>query len=133
MPQLIKDFLFSLLGVLIIDGIWLGFVARNFYFEQLKSLARLKDGGFAPLLAPAVGVYIAIAIGLALFVLPKARDFDSPWLAAAFGAAFGAVTYAVFELTNYSIINGWPPLVVVVDIFWGAAMCALITAAVARV
>lgn len=133
MSQFLKDFLFALLGVLIIDGIWLGLIARNFYFEQLKPLARLKDGGFAPLLVPALGVYIAIALGLALFVLPKARELSSMWHAAAFGAAFGAVTYAVFELTNYSIVNGWPPIVVVVDILWGAAMCAIITAVVVRV
>ncbi len=66
-------------------------------------------------------VWLLIALGITLFVLPKASSFGS---AALWGAAFGFVLYGVYDLTNYALLKGWPLPVVIVDIAWGAFLCA---------
>jgi uncharacterized membrane protein len=42
----------------------------------------------------------------------------------AYGAFFGLVTYATYDLTNLATIKSWPAIVSIVDLTWGMAMGA---------
>ena len=93
----------------VLDFIWIGFVARGLYQGEIGSLLAPQ-----PRLAPAAGVLIfAVAPGL---------DRDD-W-ARAFGMAvlFGAVAYAVYDLTNLSILKGFTLKISLADMTWGALM-----------
>ena len=47
------------------------------------------------------------------------------WLSAAlYGALFGFVVYAAYDLTNLATLRGWPMAVSLVDLAWGAAVSA---------
>jgi uncharacterized membrane protein len=109
------------LGVLVIlDGLWLGVVMKDFYRASLAPIARMADGGLDPIWPIAVLVYPVLAAGLAVLVLDRAR---TPFEALALGALFGAVSFAVYDLTNHATLREWRAAMTLIDICWGAASC----------
>ena len=115
------------LAFMVLDGVWLGVVAKNFYRSQLAPIVRLADGGIAPNWPAAVVVYALLGMGIALFVVPRAPTTS---LAAAYGALFGLVVYGVYDFTNYSTLRQWPFVLTMVDVAWGTAASAACAAAV---
>ena len=124
---MLKSFLIALAGFVALDGMWLGVLMKGFYRDQLSAIARMKDGGFAPVWAAAGPVYVLLAIGVAVFVVSRAGD---TWSAAKYGALFGLVVYGVYDLTNYSTLTQYPLAITVVDICWGICATAACAAAV---
>jgi uncharacterized membrane protein len=111
------------LGVLcVLDGLWLGFVMREFYRESLAPIARMRDGGLDPIWPIAILVYPVIALGLTIFVLGRAT---TPSEALMLGALFGMTTFAVYDLTNHATLRDWRPVMTVVDILWGGFSCGI--------
>ncbi len=105
-------------GVFVLgDFIWLGFVARNFYKEQLGFLMLDR-----PLMGVAVGFYALYLVGLVIFgVSPGLRD--GSWkMALLYGALFGLFCYATYDLTNLATLRNWPSIVSIVDICWGVVL-----------
>ena len=90
---------------MVLDGVWLGLLMKNFYREQLAPIVRLGDGGMAPNWPAAFVVYALLGTGIALFVIPRAATVPA---AAAYGALFGLVVYGVYDFTNYSTLRQWP-------------------------
>ena len=106
---------------MVLDGVWLGLVMKNFYREQLAPIARLAGGGIAPNWPAAFVVYVLLGTGLAIFVMPQASTVAS---AAASGALFGLVVYGVYDFTNYATLRQWPFTLTLVDVAWGAVASA---------
>jgi uncharacterized membrane protein len=128
MGMTLGTFAASLLGFIVLDGIWLGLVMKEFYKAQLAPIGRMAaDGSFAPLWGPAILVYVLLGAGVAVLVVPRAGSVAA---AAAFGAMFGLVVYGVYDLTNYSTLAQWPAVVTAADIVWGTCACAAVSAAV---
>ena len=117
-----RQFWLSVIGFVVLDGLWLGLVMKDFYRRHLAHLARMADGGLAPVWPVAALVYPALAGGLTVLVLARAK---SPTEALALGAFFGLVTYGVYDLTNHATLRDWPAVLTVVDITWGVFMCGL--------
>ena len=115
---------------MVLDGIWLGLLMKNFYREQLAPIVRLADGGIAPNWPAAIVVYILLGAGIALFVIPRAPTVSS---AAALGALLGLVVYGVYDFTNYSTLRQWPFVLTVADVAWGALASAAAAAIVRMV
>lgn len=113
----------SILGFVVLDGLWLGVLMKDFYVKQLGPIGRITDGSFTPIWAAALPVYLLLGLGVALFAVPRA---SSPGTAALFGALFGLVVYGVYDLTNYSTLAQWPAIVTIADIVWGTIACALV-------
>ena len=110
---------------MVLDGVWLGPLMKNFYRDQLARIVRLADGGIALNWPAAFVVYVLLGTGIALFVIPRAPTVP---LAAAYGAVFGLVVYGVYDFTNYSTLRQWPFVLVMVDAAWGtvaSAACAV--------
>ena len=112
---------------MVLDGVWLGLLMKNFYREQLAPIVRLADGGIAPNWPAAFVVYALLGAGIALFVIPRAATIS---LAAAYGAAFGLVVYGVYDFTNYSTLREWPFALTLADTAWGAFASAAAAVAV---
>jgi uncharacterized membrane protein len=106
---------------MVLDGIWLGVVMKDFYRSQLAPIVRLSDGGIAPNWPAAFVVYILLGTGIALFVIPRASTIS---LATAYGALFGLVVYGVYDFTNYSTLRQWPFVLTLADVAWGAVASA---------
>ena len=112
---------------MVLDGVWLGLLMKNFYREQLAPIVRLADGGIAPNWPAAFIVYALLGAGIALFVIPRAATTS---LAAAYGAVFGLVVYGVYDFTNYSTLRQWPFVLTLADTAWGALASAAAAVAV---
>ena len=69
-----------------------------------------------------------IVLGLALFALPRVR-YGSVIEAAGWCAVFGVICYSVYDLTNYSTMQGFPLKVVAIDMIWGGVVCGAAGAA----
>ncbi len=114
-----KLYLATLFAFLLIDGIWLGLVARGFYGRYLGYLLRPSPNWFAAIL-----FYLLFVGALLLFVVLPALQHESWKRALVYGAIFGLVTYATYDLTNLATIKDWPLIVTVVDLAWGTAIGA---------
>jgi uncharacterized membrane protein len=111
---------------MVLDGVWLGVLMKNFYRNQLAPIVRLADGGIAPNWPAALVVYVLLGTGIALFVIPRAPTVP---LAAMYGALFGLVVYGVYNFTNYSTLRQWPFVLTLADVAWGtvaSAACAVV-------
>jgi uncharacterized membrane protein len=107
-----------------IDILWLGLVARGFYRRRLGSLLAEKANW-----AAAVVFYLIFIAGLVLFVIEPAVG-DGSWpRALGYGAAFGFVTYATYDLTNLATLKAWPLSVTIVDLVWGTVLAASVATA----
>lgn len=116
-------FLVISLFMFIIDSIWLGVVAKHLYLQNLGALLRKSGETLAPIAWSGVLVYVCLAIGLVVFVLPKANgDY---WHALIYGALFGLVVYGIYDFTNYSLVANWPFNITFIDLAWGMVSCGL--------
>ncbi len=107
---------------LAIDMVWLGLVAKNFYRSQIGTLMK-PDVNWAA----AIIFYLIFIVGLVIFVISPAMEKDSWMNAMIFGALFGLVCYATYDLTNLAVAKDWPLLVTIVDLAWGAVLAASVS------
>ncbi len=118
----IKLYAIALPVFIVIDMIWLTLVAKGFYSKQIGSLLKSDVNWTAAIL-----FYLLFIVGLVVFVITPAIDKRS-WLhALTFGALFGLVCYATYDLTNLAIAKDWPLLVTIVDLIWGAVLAASVS------
>jgi len=113
----IQLYLVTLAIFFLIDMVWLGLVAKNFYRQQLGAMLSPTVGWAAAIL-----FYLLFIAGLQLFVIAPALAQGDALQALWQGAFFGLVAYATYDLTNLATLNDWPLLVTVVDLAWGAVL-----------
>lgn len=124
--QFLKIFISTFICAFMLDMIWLGVVAKNIYAQNIGMLLRKSGNAMAPSWSAAMIVYVAIVMGIIFFVLPKGSG--NYLLALAWGAAFGAVTYGIYDFTNLSILANWPLKITLIDFIWGIILCSLTSA-----
>ncbi|MGD0754871.1 MAG: DUF2177 family protein [Bacteroidales bacterium] len=120
--MLIKLFLIALPIFFVIDIAWLVLVAKKFYQQQIGFLMKPDINWFA-----AIIFYLLFIAGLVIFVISPAVDKHSWVHAIIFGALFGLITYATYDLTNLATMKDWPLLVTVVDLIWGTVLAGSIS------
>lgn len=113
----IKLFLIALPAFFVIDMIWLVLVAKNFYRKHLGFLMRPDIGWASALL-----FYLLFVAALVTFVITPAIEKQSWVHALLYGAFFGLVTYATYDLTNLATLKDWPLIVTVADLIWGSVL-----------
>lgn len=117
----LKLYLLTVPVFFVIDMIWLGYLARNFYKTQLQSLLSPEVNWVAAFL-----FYFIYIAGILVFAVRPGLEAGSLTTACFFGALFGFFTYATYDLTNLATLRDWPMLVSVVDIAWGTLLCTLV-------
>ncbi len=120
--QISKIILLYLLTVPVffaIDMTWLGFIARNFYKNQLGFLMRTDIVWWAAIL-----FYLLFIVGILYYAVLPAHEAGDWTRALVLGALFGFFTYMTYDLTNYSTIKDWPLAIVLVDTLWGVVLSA---------
>ena len=104
-----------------IDAVWLSVIANKFYKSQIGDLLLAK-----PNMVAAVLFYLIYVGGIVAFVLSPALDKGSLKHALVYGALFGFVCYATYDLTNLSTLKGFTTKLVVVDLLWGSFLTATV-------
>ena len=112
----------ALAALTVLDGLWLGFVARDFYQRELAAVIAEPIRKL-----PALLFYLAYPLGviaLALHPMPSS-------LAAAIGRAalVGLFAYGTYDLTNLATLKSWSVPLTAVDMAWGTFITAMIGAA----
>lgn len=117
-----KLYLIALPVFLAIDMLWLSIIAKNFYAKQIGALMKADINWVA-----AIAFYLIFIVGLIVFVITPAIEKNSWMHAILFGALFGLVCYATYDLTSLAVTKNWPLLVTIVDLIWGAVLAALVS------
>jgi uncharacterized membrane protein len=117
MAYYIKLYFATLFAFLAIDMVWLGIVARNFYYEQLGFLMSPATNWVAAMI-----FYLLFILGILVFVVLPGLEKNSLKDTILRAALFGLVTYATYDLTNLATLKDWPLLITIVDLAWGTVL-----------
>lgn len=107
-----------------IDMLWLGVVAKNLYKNQLGYLMTPNVNWIA-----AIVFYLLFIVGLIVFVISPAMEKHSIMHAVLYGALFGLISYATYDLTNLATVKDWPILITGIDLVWGSVLAASVCSA----
>jgi uncharacterized membrane protein len=108
----------------LIDLVWIGAVARDFYRVQLGSLLRPEVHWPAALL-----FYAIYILGVIVFAVAPALDAESATRALVLGGCLGLFGYATFDLTCLALFRGFPLRMAVVDMVWGTLLTSTVAVA----
>ncbi|RUR08307.1 DUF2177 family protein [Legionella sp. km772] len=118
----VKLFFIALVVFIATDMLWLGFIAKNLYFQHYKPWLNLVDGQLKPLWWATLMVYLLFAFSVIVFIIPLANN--SPFWAACYGAALGTVIYGVYDFTCLAIFKDFPVDIGLLDWLWGIVLCS---------
>jgi uncharacterized membrane protein len=106
------------------DLIWLVWVGRSFYVDEIGGLLREQPDTLA-----AAAFYVLYVTGLVVMVLHPAHKAESVSQALIYGAMFGLFTYGTYDLTNLAVMKGFTLRIAMIDMAWGSILSALVSAA----
>jgi uncharacterized membrane protein len=121
MAYYVKLYFATLLVFLVVDVIWLGFLARTFYKKHLGFLLAPSPNWMA-----AAIFYLLFILAILVFVVVPGIDNSSLRTTLLRAALFGLITYGTYDLTNLATVKDWPLLVTVVDMIWGAVLSVVV-------
>ncbi|MGB0535076.1 MAG: DUF2177 family protein [Acholeplasmataceae bacterium] len=101
----------------IIDILWLGLFAKNMYQSQIGFILAKKPNWYAAFI-----FYILYIVFLMIFAIMPALQKSSFNDAMLYGALYGFITYATYDLTNLATLKNWPLKVTLIDISWGTLL-----------
>ncbi|MEO1207354.1 MAG: DUF2177 family protein [Pseudomonadota bacterium] len=109
----------------VIDVVWLGTVAVNFYKEQLGDLMADKFN-----ITAAVAFYLLYVLGAIIFVVSPALKLETGAVTHAliYGGLFGFFCYMTYDLTNLAVMRDFPSTMAYVDMVWGTTVTAVCSA-----
>ncbi|KIY98322.1 hypothetical protein MNEG_9641 [Monoraphidium neglectum] len=114
-------FLPSFVAFVILDVIWITYVAKDVY-AGLKPILKEDPDPVAAVLS-----WIAIVMGAYVFVLPRTGGGRTAWHVVGQGALFGLLLYGTVDLTNCALLTAWGWNVALVDMAWGTLACAVLS------
>jgi len=117
----LKLYLLTIPIFFLLDLIWLGYIAKGFYRQNLAFILGPEVNWPA-----AIVFYLIYIIGILFFAVAPAIERSSITRALILGVSYGFFTYATYDLTNMALIKDWPLKIVVVDILWGMVLCGTI-------
>ena len=127
MSFFIKAFAILFVSFIVLDFVWLGYIAKPFYLSQFSKIGRIEDGEFKIIYWAGAAVYIFMSIAIIYFVLPRIGVDDSiAWIFAK-GALFGLCAYGIYDFTNYATLKDWTIPLTLADIAWGTFLCGAVT------
>jgi uncharacterized membrane protein len=108
-----------ILSFIVLDSLWLGVFARNFYSKELSKLSKTPFNFYS-----ATVVYFCLVLGSFIFVLNN-PFIQTPFFALIFGSILGLVIYGVYDFTNYATLKNYSLKLAIVDTLWGAVIVGL--------
>lgn len=94
-----------------LDGVWLGWLMKNFYQEQLGAL--MTD---SVRIVPAALYYFGFPLAVVYLALVQSASLGEAVLRS---AVLGLAAFGVYDLTNLATLRGYTVAMTVVDMAWG--------------
>ena len=118
----LKLYIIALPVLFVLDMLWLGLVAKNFYAKNIGFLLKPEFN-----FLPGAIFYLLYIAGLVFFVIMPAVNKGSWIYALLIGALFGLIAYSTYDLTNQATLKDWPLIVTIVDLAWGAMAASFVS------
>lgn len=115
---LVRLYLLTVPVFFAVDMVWLGWVAADFYQQQIGHLLAAEVNW-----AAALAFYLLYILGILIFAVVPGLKRRSLAHTLTMAPAFGFFTYATYELTNMATLPDWPLKLVLVDTLWGVVLC----------
>lgn len=119
MSDYLKEYGIAFIVFMLIDLVWLVFIARSLYQKYLGYIMSPTVNWPA-----AIIFYMLFIAGIVFFVIHPALAKESLQYAVLAGAFFGLVTYATYDLTNLATLKDWPLNITIIDLIWGSTLSA---------
>ena len=113
-----------------LDVAWLSTAGPTIYKQQIGPLLLDK-----PAMGPAAAFYLLYGGGVVFFAVAPALRDGSWSTALLYGAVFGFMAYATYDLSNLATLRGYTTTIALVDLAWGTVLTgvsATVAYAVAR-
>jgi len=107
-------FLSVLVAYLLVEGLWLGLIAKKTYQEAMGKLLRDTYKVW-----PWVVFYLGYSAANVYFSIMPNLDAQTFVPALINGLIFGAAGYGTYNLTCYSVLKDWPLGITLKDWAWG--------------
>lgn len=118
----LKEYIVAFIVFLLIDAVWLVFIAKDFYNKEIGHLLSSNPNFIA------AGIfYLLFIVGLVFFVIDPALAKESIKYAVLAGVLFGVITYSTYDLTNLATIKDWPLKVTIIDMLWGGFLSGAVS------
>jgi len=118
----------ALVVFVVIDLIWLGVIAKDFYFSELRDLIAPQIN-----MAAAGVFYLLYPAGIVVFAVMPGLENQSIARAGILGTMLGLMAYGTYDLTNLATVKGWPIKMALVDMVWGGALTGIVAVIVVAV
>jgi uncharacterized membrane protein len=124
MRNMLLQYLIVFAVFLAIDFVWLSNAGRLVYRPEIGAL--LKE---QPNFVVAFVFYAIYALGLLVFVVTPTLPAPGLGKALMYGAFFGFVAYATYDLTNLATLKGFTFKIAIIDLLWGTVLSASVSVA----
>lgn len=115
-------YLILLVIFLIIDLIWLNFIAKGLYQKEIGSLL-LKN----PKLLPAILFYALFIVAIIIIAVIPGIESKSLGKTLLLGAVLGFISYGTYDFTNLATLNNWSVKVTIIDLIWGTSITTVMS------
>lgn len=122
--KIVISYLLTMIVFFAIDLVWLGLIAKNLYGKYLGHYLSPEVNWSAAMI-----FYLLYIAGILVFTVFPAVEKNSLVHAVLYGAFFGLVGYATYDLTNYATLKDWPLAIVIIDLVWGTILTASVATA----
>ena len=120
----ITAYIVGLIAFLLIDFIWLKYIALDFYRSNIGHL--MSD---TPNLKVAGLFYLFYVVGVVILAVNPALEKQSWMIALFYGGLLGLVAYGTYDITNLATLKNYPAIVAIVDMIWGTVLTASVATA----
>jgi uncharacterized membrane protein len=117
MTKYIFAYIATLTSFVVIDLVWLMWLARPTYVAEMGNLLRKE-----PQLLAAIAFYLLYAAGLVYFAILPGIKGGSAMQAMFLGAALGLVAYGTYDFTNLAVVEGFNLRIALIDLAWGTTL-----------
>lgn len=113
-------YLSILLSLLILDGMWLGWVAKDSYQLAMGHIMRDKV-----IIWPWIVFYLLYPLAILILAVNVQSLAQSRFQFLCRGAVLGLTAYGTYNLTNYALVVDWPLFITIKDWLWGAVLTSI--------
>lgn len=112
-----EDRLIPTFCLLVLDIVWIKFYMGGRYAKMIPTI---QGSPMVTSILSAGLAYLALVVGLWVFVIPLAKREGYTWCACLkYGGLFGLVVYSVYDFTCGAVFSGWDMTLALQDILWG--------------
>lgn len=102
---------------LLLDGVWLGLIAKDVYRAQIGHLLAPEFR-----VGPAAMFYLMYVAGVVYFAVLPALASGRWQDALVPGAVLGFIAYGTYDFTSWAVMRDWPAGITFIDLAWGTIL-----------